>query len=178
ASTVVCLGQEQLDWRGQKLIDWLKKKPSSTILVFSDKKNWTVGQSRNARNDWCPPVNPIKHPASAVMLGVVAKDGKRMPPYWFPKGLRMGEKEYMEVMRDIVKPWMICATVCQKNLADFRPANFWPPSSPDAAPLDYGICGFVESKACATPHLNVTMSEEHVHKVCRAFRPGLEAINI
>ncbi|QQP57757.1 Transposable element tcb2 transposase [Caligus rogercresseyi] len=74
---------------GQQLINWLKKKPSSTILVFSDKKHWTVDQSRNARND-----------------RVVVTDGKRMPPYWFPKGLRLGTKEYLEVMRGIVKPWM------------------------------------------------------------------------
>ncbi|QQP37055.1 Uncharacterized protein FKW44_022357 [Caligus rogercresseyi] len=29
-----------------------------------------------------------------------------MPPYWFPKGIRVGVKEYLEVMRDIIKPWM------------------------------------------------------------------------
>ncbi|QQP37242.1 Uncharacterized protein FKW44_017446 [Caligus rogercresseyi] len=29
-----------------------------------------------------------------------------MLPYWFPKGLRVGAKEHLEVMRDIVKPWM------------------------------------------------------------------------
>ncbi len=51
--------------RGKKIISWLKKKPSSTILVFSDKKNWTVDQSHNARNNHylactvneVPPVN-------------------------------------------------------------------------------------------------------------------------
>ncbi len=37
--------------RSKHLISWLKKKPSSMVLVFSDKKNWTVDQSRNARND-------------------------------------------------------------------------------------------------------------------------------
>ena len=30
--------------------------------------------------------------------------------------------------------------------------TFDPPSSLDTTPLDYGIWGFVESKACATPH--------------------------
>ncbi|QQP57842.1 Uncharacterized protein FKW44_002969 [Caligus rogercresseyi] len=29
-----------------------------------------------------------------------------MPPYWFPKGLQVGAKEYLEVIRDIAKPWM------------------------------------------------------------------------
>ncbi|QQP39483.1 Uncharacterized protein FKW44_020375 [Caligus rogercresseyi] len=40
------------------------------------------------------------------MLRVLASDGKRMHPYWFPKGFRLGAKEYLKVMRDIVKPWM------------------------------------------------------------------------
>ncbi len=203
---------------GQQLINWLKKKPSSVVLVFSDKKNWTVDRSRNARNDWylayciqeVPPVNQIKHPASAMMLGVICSDGKRMSPFWFPKGLRMGAKEYLEVMKNTVKPWLdttypdsnYCwqqdgapghkAKVgvqqwCQDNLADFWPANFWPPSSPDAAPIDYGIWGFIESEVClvSRPHVDTlkasverewtVMSEEYVCKVCRTFRPRLEA---
>ena len=145
-----------------------------------------------------------------MMLGVVASDGKRMPPFWFPKGLRVGAKEYLEVLQTVVKPWLdeqypegnycwqqdsapghkakVVQQWCQDNLADFWPANFWPPSSPDAAPLDYGIWGYVESKACATPHANVdalkssvekewdAMPVDHVIKVCRAFRPRLEAM--
>ncbi len=72
--------------RGKKLINWLKKKSPSTVLVFSDKKNWTVDQSRNARNDrylaYCveevPVISQTKHPASSMRLGGVASDGKRM----------------------------------------------------------------------------------------------------
>ncbi|QQP39797.1 Uncharacterized protein FKW44_013625, partial [Caligus rogercresseyi] len=55
-------------------------------------------------------------------------------------------------------------------------------------PLDYEIWGFGESKSCAIPHPGVyalkasvkkewaAMSEEHFRKVCRAFRPRLEAM--
>ena len=55
-------------------------------------------------------------------------------------------------------------------------------------PLDYGIWGYVESRACKTPHVNVvalkasvkwewaTMSTEYVAKVCHAFRPRVEAM--
>ena len=51
--------------RGKKLINWLKKKRLSTVLFFSDKKNWTVDQAKNSRNDrylaynvdQVPPVN-------------------------------------------------------------------------------------------------------------------------
>ncbi|XP_059094623.1 uncharacterized protein LOC131889516 [Tigriopus californicus] len=204
--------------RGKILINQLKKKPRSTVLVFSDKKNWTVDQARNARNDrflaYCvdevPCINQTKHPASAMMLGVVSSDGKRMPPYWFPKGLRVGAKEYLEVMQEVVKPWLdatypdnnyiwqqdsapghkakVVQTWCKDNLAGFWPSNFWPPSSLDCAPLDYGIWGYVESKACATPHSSVdamkaaverewaAMDEEYVSRVCRSFRPRLEAM--
>ncbi|QQP42560.1 Putative transposable element, partial [Caligus rogercresseyi] len=193
--------------RGKKLLSWLKKKPSSTVLVFSDKKNWTVDQSRNARNDR---FLAYAHPASSMMLGVVASDGKRMPPFWFPQGLRVGAKEYLAVIKNVVKPWLDATYPkgnycyqqdgapghkakktqkwCKDNLMNFWPAHFWPPSSPDVAPLDYGIWGFVESKACATPHPSVDalkasvekewadMSEHYVRKVCRAFRPRLEAM--
>ncbi len=49
---------------------------------------WTMDQYRNSRNDRylaysISEVTPIiwtKHPASVMMLGVVASDGRRMPP--------------------------------------------------------------------------------------------------
>jgi len=146
---------------GKKILSWLKKKNPSTVLVFSDKKNWTVDQSRNARNDRyiafavdeVPPINQTKHPASAMMLGVVTSDGKAMPPYWFPQGLRAGAKEYLDVMEKVVKPWLdatypsgnycwqqnsapghkakIVQDWCLENLANFWPSDMWPPSSPD-----------------------------------------------
>ncbi len=70
----------------------------------------TVGVSRTTvlayYVDEVPPINTTKHPQSAMMLGVVASDGKRMPPYWFPKGLKVGTEEYLEVMQRVVKPWI------------------------------------------------------------------------
>ena len=123
-------------------------------------------QARNARNDRyltyavnnLPPINQTKHPASAMMLGIVASDGSRMPPYWFEKGLRVGAMAYLEVMKEVVKPWLdatfpdgnyvwqqdsapghkakITKKWCKDELARYWPAAMWPPSSPDCAPLD------------------------------------------
>ncbi len=99
--------------RGKRIMSFLKKKRQSTVLVFSDKKNWTVDQARNARNDRylafhveeVPSINVTKHPQSAMMLGVICSEGKRMPPYWFQKGLKVGGKEeYLSIMQDVVKP--------------------------------------------------------------------------
>ena len=64
----------------------------------------------------------------------------------------------------------------------------WPPSSPDLSPLDYGIWGKIERKACSTPHRSVedlkacveeewaTMSVAFVKRTCSKFRPRLEAM--
>ena len=98
--------------RGRKILNFLKSKSPSTVLVFSNKKNCTVDQARNARNDRyltnavdnVPPINQKKHSASAMMLGGVASDGSRMPPYWFEKGMRVGAMAYLEVMKKVVKP--------------------------------------------------------------------------
>ena len=148
-----------------------------------------------------------------MMLGVVASDGRRMPPFWFPKGLRVGAVEYLDVLETVVMPWLDenyggdddikyvwqqdsapghkAKTVqqwCKSNLKDFWPVDFWPPSSPDCSPLDYGIWGVVESRACATPHRSVddmkaaveqewaNMSVDLVKSICRRFRPRLEAM--
>ncbi|QQP35632.1 Uncharacterized protein FKW44_023911, partial [Caligus rogercresseyi] len=81
----------------------------------------------------------------------------------------------------VVQQW------CQQNFADFD----LPTSGPCPHPIGaFGLwnLGFVESKACATPHPSfnalkafvekewATMAEEHVRKVCWAFRPRLEAM--
>ena len=124
-----------------------------------------------------PPIHVTKHPQSAMMLGVVASDGKRMPPHWFEKGLRLGTKAYLEVMKNMVKPWTdenypdceyewqqdsapahkskVTQAWCMANLKNFWPWTIWPPSSPDLNPCDYGIWGNVERKAYARPHPSV-----------------------
>ena len=40
----------------------------------------------------------------------------------------------------------------QKHLAGCWPSPFWPLPLPNCSPLDYSILGYVESKACASPH--------------------------
>ena len=85
-------------------------------------------------------------------------------------------------------PWATRPRPLRSGARRIWPANFWPPSSLVTAPLDYGIWGFVESKACATPHPSMDalkasvqkewadMSEAYICKVCQAFRPRLQAM--
>jgi len=204
--------------KGKLLLWWLKKNRLDTVKIFSDKKLFTVDQSRNSRNDRylayhiedVHPINQTKHPASVMVLGVVASDGSRMPPYFFPKGLKITTEVYLDVLKTVVKPWVESTFPnskyvwqqdsapahkakrtqqwCKKNFQDFWPWSKWPPSSPDLNPLDYGIWGYLESKACATPQRSVddlksavieqwtNMPESFVKKTCKAFRPRLEAM--
>ncbi|QQP48937.1 Transposable element tcb2 transposase [Caligus rogercresseyi] len=147
--------------KGKKLLTWMKHN-GSTVRIFSDKKLWTVDQ----------------HPASAMMLGDAS--------ILVSQGAEDGAKEYLEVMQNVVKPWLDAtypegnyvfqqdsapghkAKITQKwieeNLAAFWPGSMWPPSSSDCNPLDYGIWVVVERKACSIPHASVDALKAAVEK--------------
>ena len=96
-----------------------------------------------------------------MMLGVVASNGLKMPPYFFKQGLRETAKDYIYVMSRVVKPWIeanfdpdsyiwqqdgapphtadATQNWCREKLSAFIPKGAWPPSSPDCAPLDYFV---------------------------------------
>ena len=167
------------------IVNNLKSKPRSTVRIFSDKKMFYVDQAYNRRNNRVivdndaevTPVMTTKHPQGIMMLGVVASDGKKMPPYFFPQGLKIGTEAYLKVLRTVVKPWIEAnypdgGYIFQqdnapghasnktqawllKNLAGAWSKGYWPPSSPDLNPLEYSVWSVVEARACATPHPNL-----------------------
>ncbi len=77
---------------------------------------------------------------------------------------------------------------CAANFHSFWPAEIWPPNSTDLNPLDYGILGIIEKKACWTNHTSVAamkasveqewaaMDEDFIKRTCAAFRPRHEAM--
>ncbi len=77
---------------------------------------------------------------------------------------------------------------CPNNFTNFWPWSMWLLSLPDYNPLEYGIWGEVEPKACLTPHWSVDdlklvveeewakMSVLYVIRVCEAFHPRIEAV--
>ena len=146
---------------------------------------WTIEQAPNRQNNRylascagdVPAIQKQKYPKSAMMLGVVASDGARMPPFWFEKGLKVNSAVYLDVLKNVVKPWLdatypegnycfqqdsapchkskVVQKWCTENFPSFWPWSMWPPSSPDLSPLDYSIWAVVEKRACATPHQKV-----------------------
>ncbi|QQP41696.1 Transposable element tcb1 transposase, partial [Caligus rogercresseyi] len=107
---------------------------------------------------------------------------------------------YVKVLRYHVLPWLkanypsgqyvwtqdeapshtskLAQDFCSRNFADFWPANYWPPTSPDLSPLDFVV----------TPHPNVdslkasitaawaNMSTDFIKKSCAAFRHRVDAV--
>ena len=41
-----------------------------------------------------------------MMVGVVASNGEKMPPVWFPTGQRLTAADYKEILEFKVLPWV------------------------------------------------------------------------
>ena len=114
--------------------------PAGRIIFFSNKKTFTVEPYIDRQNDrWvrlrglqtaaeagdqaadCY-VTATKHPAVAMLLGVVASTGEVGPSIWYPQGYHLCADAYIEGLRDKILPWMqqVAANHCQ----GWRPAKF------------------------------------------------------
>ena len=105
--------------RSKQILAILKKK--TPIIMFSDKKYFTVDPVSNSRNDRyitrkrskdvphsIRSVQKSKHPAQIMMFGLVASNGKKMAPVFLNSGFRMGAKEYLDyVLIPYVLPWIM-----------------------------------------------------------------------
>ena len=122
------------------------------------------------------------------MLGVMASDGKVMPPLWIDRGSKVDSSVYIEQLKKVKKwlddtygdhtPWVfmqdgapshtsqLTQDWLKKNFGDdkFWPWDMWPPASPDCNPLDFNAWGYVESKACAGAHSSIGALQKSVDK--------------
>lgn len=184
--------------RSRKLLNSLKHGAAGHVILFSDEKIFSVDATCNRRNDrWIggdPEDTPeaaryastTKHPASVMVFGLVASDGKRMPPVFIPSGVRINTEVYVNILQESVKPWIQanypegkyvfqqdgapCHTSKRtqewlaSNLAAFWAKDMWPPQSPDLNPLDYSIWANVEDSACKKPHSSVAALQKSIKK--------------
>lgn len=87
--------QKRLD-RAKLLLNNLKNH-GNRVVIFSDEKTFTVDPVMNKQNDRVVSfgqdvseyryVSTTKHPATVMMLGVVASNGLKMPPHLVPNGI-------------------------------------------------------------------------------------------
>ena len=180
--------------KAKKLRNMLKKQSSDTVIIFSDKKLFTVDQAYNRRNSRAvvpsgtkpPPIMKTKFPQKVMVLGIVASDGKKCPPIFFEAGLKITAKVYMDVLKKKVLPWLkrtyprgnyvfqqdsapahkakVTQAWMEKNFAAYWPWALWPPSSPDCNPLDYAVWGLMNTRVQATPHRNISELKATIQK--------------
>ena len=90
------------------------------IILFTGKKYLTVdpissshtnryiakGRAKDAP-DHIRLVQNTNHPAQIMMFGLASSNGMKMDPVYLPIGLRMGGKEYLElVLKAHMLPWI------------------------------------------------------------------------
>eukprot|EP00095_Tigriopus_kingsejongensis_P001003 snap_masked-scaffold1486_size38793-processed-gene-0.1 protein:Tk01003 transcript:snap_masked-scaffold1486_size38793-processed-gene-0.1-mRNA-1 annotation:"hypothetical protein EAG_00300" len=149
----------------QKILGFLKRH-GSNVKIFSDKKIFTVDQVYNRQNDRFIAGSPeevkgvfrTKHPAQVMVLGVLAIDGKKMPPNFFRVGEKIGANEYYKVLRYTVLPWL---------KAQYPEDNYvWTQD------------GFLptHSLKCAIMEVWASYPEDVVAKAYHSFRQRIEAV--
>jgi len=177
------------------------KSHGNRVVIFSDEKTFTVDPVINKQNDRVVSfgqdisdvryVTTTKHPASVMMLGVVASNGEKMPPVWFKGGYRLTGTDYRDILATKVLPWIRkiakggnyvfqqdgAPAHTSKTVQDwmsqnmtFWPKDFWPPQSPDLNPLDYSVWPHVESKACKDRHNNIEELKASVNSTWARMR--------
>ena len=81
---------------------------------FVDEKKFVVDEVSNKQNirivafdpSEVPPVMQSINPASVMVFAAVASDGKMMPPHFIEAGLKINKAEYLEILKDILMPWI------------------------------------------------------------------------
>ncbi len=76
------------------------------MRIFSDKEIFTVNQNHNCLNDrWIAidrsdikGIYKTKHPQQVMVLGIIASNGKRMPPI-FNSTERLNKEKYYSILR-------------------------------------------------------------------------------
>ncbi len=89
----------------------MKSPGQSPVVIFSDKKMFTVDQAYNRRNSRfiltsasdVKPVTRTKPPQGAMMFGTVASDGQ-MYPHFFSVCVKITQEVYQEFLETVVKP--------------------------------------------------------------------------
>ncbi|QQP39118.1 Transposable element tcb2 transposase [Caligus rogercresseyi] len=143
------------------------KNTGGHLRFFCDENIFTLDKKRNRQNDrWIcreasevPMVFRTKNPAAVMVLGVISSEGHVMPPHFFEPKQKVNQEVYLEVLSNVVKPWIDTVASGRKytfqqdsapahkaktvqawlkeNVPHFWDPQTWPSNSPDLNPCDY-----------------------------------------
>ena len=177
------------------------KNHGGDVRVFVDEKKFVVDEVANRRNSRViasnpgdvPPVMISKNPASVMVFGAVASDGRVMPPHFIPAGERIGAEEYLAILEEVLLPWMAKyydlkkVTLVQdsapahasRRVQDFLsrkiplyvPKDTWPPNSPDLNPCDFWMWSAIEERSNARAHDSISSLKKSIKKAASSIDP-------
>lgn len=191
--------------RCKKIVNFLKRK--NPVILFTDESMFTVDPVSNSRTDRYISSLPVKdvadkyknvyltkHPASVMVFGLIASDGKKMDPVFIPQGDKVNTEVYISILSEHVLPWIIkeygsvqCVVFQQdgapchtsnrsqkwlENNIPFWAKDMWPPSSPDLNPLDYSVWRYMKAKACSKRHSNIAALKKILTDAWRNMDPS------
>ena len=190
--------------KGTKLLNKLKHpKEKNMLWFFSDEKNFCQDQRFNRQNQrWiaaCPGdvirVMKTKFPQTVMVFEVISSEGDVMPPHIFDVGLKVNTEVYLQVMNDVVLPWIrnvagdrpwvwqqdsAPAHVSKRSISwlkencfDFVDKTHWPPNSPNLNPLDYFLWGYLELRTNKEPHNTKDALIAAISREAAEIPPGL-----
>jgi hypothetical protein len=154
-------------------------------VLWTDEKIFTTEQALNKQNDRILAssvaaasgriVQRAAHPASVMVWGGITSRAKT-PLVFVEMGAKVNQVYYREKIT-VVKPWFQRNFLDQEgifqqdgapahtakktqqwfrdNSINFIPKEEWPANSPDLNPMDFSIWGYLEEKACVSPHKNL-----------------------
>ena len=141
-----------------------------------------------------------KFSATVMVFEAIFSEGNLMPPHIFETGLRVNADLYLEVLGNVVFPWIQQVAgnhlwVWQQDRAPYHVSGrslAWleehaydlvdKHNSPDLNPLDYFFCGVLEARTNRRPHTTkssliatikeqvANMERDLVTKACHKFR--------
>lgn len=157
--------------RARGLLEWRQQNPDKVIL-WSDEKWFFTTKPFNRQNTRFllrirDPDNKKriirvrKSPTKVMVFGLMASDGKVMPPIFIPAKESINTECYLTRIMPAVRDWIRrtyqpgqavfmqngapahtsnrTQAWIQENGIDFWHKEMWPPSSPDANPLDFSF---------------------------------------
>jgi hypothetical protein len=186
--------------RCPRLLNHLKHK-GGEVRVFVDEKKFVVDEVSNRRNarviaenpSQVPVVMHSKNPASVMVFGAVASDGRVMPPHFIEAGLKINTTEYLKILTEVLMPWIrkhydpkkvmfvqdsapahgskAVQEFLKAELPNFVPKEVWPSSSPDLNPCDFWLWGAVEVKSNAAPHNTIASLKRSIKRELLSIKP-------
>ncbi|QQP39472.1 Transposable element tcb2 transposase [Caligus rogercresseyi] len=92
--------------RGKDMLNFIKSSSSPSLRLFSDEKLFNLDCTHNRQNTRKCPWSSIPRTGLSHGPGRDLLRRRRDGPHFFSVGLRIKQEVYLEVLRDVVVPWM------------------------------------------------------------------------